>query len=613
MEDKDYATKKRPSRVTKKKVSYYEDSELEFDEDSYEQSKTKSFKKKVKATNSDSDSVEFKLGPEADTSDSDTFELGPKADTVLSEIESENEDPIVVVFDEKDATKPSTAAKSSAMSKSLTDKEKRATNKKIKEEVLQNIPLFKAELSVYNAFGPEHWKVLISQIKNVGNYTNQLFFGQSRVSQNWRAATLGKAQAKLEIGIIQVHVGGGALGETTAKIASSAIEVAKKATSTHTLHLSDDDAVNDVAVGLLVSTLVALRGGNTPIIPSAVDPYFAVGNRSKARNLIFREYDRAMMIMAKSYDNETAKKLAAELKEKHNLSANFLTFTEDSYKTPTQFTSANEIHRMCMLHKDDLHAEVRAFMDENCTNLMKNSTEYTMAFWQRSVVSILKSGSTMDDMVGLMVNGHGCVVPVIMNVCFEAKKGHAFFTMGTPAMLKKGWMARFICPGMSNNHHVSRNNNKHSVQYNANHLMSPTHCIIIDTGKLSNDNDGIYAGRAIMIGNESRIIRRVHESRKCNKRNELVRYDIRLSNHTYQHQHHQFMLIYATECGIGHTSYEYIFSKLRSTKARLNMTRESVNPDEHCDGDHCFHRLMLISNSIYCCFLMPSVYNENRH
>jgi hypothetical protein len=40
-------------------VSYCEDSELEFDEGSYKQSKTNSFKKKVKATNSDSDSVEF--------------------------------------------------------------------------------------------------------------------------------------------------------------------------------------------------------------------------------------------------------------------------------------------------------------------------------------------------------------------------------------------------------------------------------------------------------------------------------------------------------------------------------------------------------------------------
>jgi hypothetical protein len=224
-----------------------------------------------------------------------------------------------------------------------------------------------------------------------------------------------------------------------------------------------------------------------------------------------------MKIMAKSYDYETAKEMAAALVVKHDLSANFPTFTEDSYKTPTEFTSANEIHRMCMLSQEDLHVEVRGFMDENCTNLMKNSTEYTKAFWQR-VVSILKSGSTMDDMANLMVNGHGCVIPVIMDVGGEAKKDHAFFTMGTPAMLKKGLMPRFICPGMSNNHHGSRYNNEHSVPYNVNHLMSPTHCIIIDTNasgqntKLSNENDGIYAGRAIMIGNESRIICRVHEN-----------------------------------------------------------------------------------------------------
>ena len=76
-------------------------------------------------------------------------------------------------------------------------------------------------------------------------------------------------------------------------------------------------------------------------------------------------------------------------------------------------------------------------------------------------------------------------------------------------MLKKGWMSRFICPGMSNSHHGSRNNNEHSVPYNANHLMSPTHCIIIDTNasgqnnNLFNDKDGIYAVRAIMIGNET--------------------------------------------------------------------------------------------------------------
>ena len=155
---------------------------------------------------------------------------------------------------------------------------------------------------------------------NVGNYTNQLFFGQSRVSQNWRAETLNKARAKLGIGIIRANVGGRALGETSGNSACSATEVAKRVTFTHTL-------CNDVAAN---NAAEAFRGGVTPIIPSSLTSNFAVGNQSKARNLVNHDYDSAMKIMATSYDYETAKKLAAELKEKHGLSANFLTFTEDS-------------------------------------------------------------------------------------------------------------------------------------------------------------------------------------------------------------------------------------------------------------------------------------------
>jgi hypothetical protein len=268
---------------------------------------------------------------------------------------------------------------------------------------------------------------------------------------------------------------------------------------------------------------------------------------------------------------------------------------DDSYKTPTKFTSADEIRQMCKLKKEDLHDKVWAFMDKNCTHLKKNSTEYTMAFWQR-VVSIIKSGSSMKDITNLLFNGHGCVTPVIMDVGGEAKKGHAFFTMGTPVMLKEESMSRYICPGMSNKNHGSRYNNEHSVPYNVNHLMSPTHCIIIDTNasgqntKLSSDNYGIYAGIAIRIGNELRIIRRVYKCRKCDKpndkhkRSELVIYHINILDHAYAH--HQFMLIYATACGIGKTSYEYIFSELHSTRARSNMTRDGVNPDKQCDGDH---------------------------
>ena len=88
-DEKVYATKKQPSRVAKKTVSYCDtsDSELEFNEDGYERSKTKSFNKKANATNSDSD--EFKLSPDADDEDKSLV-----YDTVLSEMESEDEEMI---------------------------------------------------------------------------------------------------------------------------------------------------------------------------------------------------------------------------------------------------------------------------------------------------------------------------------------------------------------------------------------------------------------------------------------------------------------------------------------------------------------------------------------
>ena len=223
---------------------------MEFDEDGYERSKTKSFNKKANATNSDSN--EFELCPEADTSDSNEFELGPKADTVLSEIESEDEEMISLkrkkncnvqtqmhkytgypIEEDEEATKPSTAAKSSTATKpsaaikssigmderkiaakpyttgvvvELTDMEKRAKNKKIKADVLQKMSQFEAVLGVPYAFGAEHWKELLSQMVNVGDFTNQEFFCQSRDSRRWRENTLVKARAKLEIRIIRPKV-----------------------------------------------------------------------------------------------------------------------------------------------------------------------------------------------------------------------------------------------------------------------------------------------------------------------------------------------------------------------------------------------------------------------
>jgi hypothetical protein len=180
----------RPSRIAKKTVSYCNtsDSELEFGEDGYERSKTKSFKKKANATNSNSD--EFKLGPEAYTSDSDEFELDPEADTVLSEIELEDEEMIglkrkknsnVQTQTHKYTGYPIAAAKPSAAIKSsvgvdeqklaakpyttgvvveLTDEEQRATNKKIKEEV------FKTFLNLRLC-----WVCLKPLVQSIGKYS----------------------------------------------------------------------------------------------------------------------------------------------------------------------------------------------------------------------------------------------------------------------------------------------------------------------------------------------------------------------------------------------------------------------------------------------------------
>ena len=107
-------------------------------------------------------------------------------------------------------------------------------------------------------------------MENVDKYTKRLFFDKSKDCKDWRSNTLLKTRVKLGIGTIQVKEGGRALGETTSKATRFAIEVAKRVTSTHTLRISDDVAANDVAVGQVVSTLEALRGGDEPIIPSAL-------------------------------------------------------------------------------------------------------------------------------------------------------------------------------------------------------------------------------------------------------------------------------------------------------------------------------------------------------
>ena len=134
------------------------------------------------------------------------------------------------------AIRPSTATRPSATTKLSADKERRATNKRIKEEVLQLMPQFKSVLTKPRGFKENHWKTLLSQMKNSGDHTKLLFFSKDHVCIDWRSHTLAKAWEILEIGIILNIKGGRALREPSAfAFSKSTIEKTKKVTYTHTL------------------------------------------------------------------------------------------------------------------------------------------------------------------------------------------------------------------------------------------------------------------------------------------------------------------------------------------------------------------------------------------
>jgi hypothetical protein len=205
---------------------------------------------------------------------------------MLSEIESEaaiksSVKSSVGMDERKLAAKPYT----NGMVIELTDKEKRATNKKIKEEVLQKIPQFKAVLSMPNAFGPEHWKEFISQMKNNGDYTNQLFFGQSRDSQSWRAKILAKARAKLEIGIIWANVEDPPIVQAAAGI-PNAVQVQAGAALAPNIHVPVLPGIVGTANARAQAianrhNLAAAAGNNRP--PTVVDQE-DVANMRRPRN-----------------------------------------------------------------------------------------------------------------------------------------------------------------------------------------------------------------------------------------------------------------------------------------------------------------------------------------
>jgi len=257
-------------------------------------------------------------------------------------------------------------------------------------------------------------------------------------------------------------------------------------------------------------------------------------------------------------------------------------------------------------------------MDEY-TDLERGNDEYKKAFWLR-VFTIKRVGSLLT--VAMLMAGCACCVPVRVKIGDKYETYHAIFTMGMPVMVEEGVTSRTICPGMATRLYGDRHDNNHNIDFGKYLLISLSQGINVNTNvcgqnkRLTHtDDDGIYGGKLISIGGKDRIICRVYEyccvpkpSEKCPKRGELVQYSIFIDNHTFKH--HRYLLIYATARGIGTESLEYILEKLRSTMAAGNMERDRVNLEERCDCDHCFHRLMLISNSIYFCFLMDHTSNR---
>ena len=98
-------------------------------------------------------SNEYKLDPEEVIED--------ESITADSKSESESEDEEVTkssaTIRPSIATRPSAATKPSATTKSSPDKEKRATNKRMKNEVLRLMPQFKAELGEPLQSKSKHW------------------------------------------------------------------------------------------------------------------------------------------------------------------------------------------------------------------------------------------------------------------------------------------------------------------------------------------------------------------------------------------------------------------------------------------------------------------------
>ena len=473
--------------------------------------------------------------------------------------------------------------------------------KSIKADILQLERMFpfKNELLAHGAFGPKQWRQLYEQLGYDDEYVSKLFFSEQ--NKKWRTNILTAARD---------IVGPKRLGHVSSVAAQSAVEVGKTAPFTSTIRLDADDEANDIATANLVKTLQEYRNGNDDFEPpSDVASCFSKGDMDKAREFVIREYNSIMAHMGGCYAYGPAMKLAAEVKKKYGLSSKFPTFEEESYVEPISFTSAEVIEEMCELPREGLDAKIRTFLNKS-TALEEDSDVYKNALLLRTG-SVLRIGSIMKGLVKLLYDGNAALVPL-------ADGSYAIVTMGTPEMLKKGWMPRKICPGAAIRNRGDRYDNEDHVEFDPYLLVSFTRSIVFNTNAHGQFKcvDDTYGARTIEVDGKYRLFRRMHETRACSKpcdeyqfRSELVRYQLRLHEHGNIVQH-QFNLIYATACGIGTESLEYIYAKLRSKEASSNMAETCVNPEDRCDGDHCFHRLMMISNSIYFCF--PVDHSTNR-
>jgi hypothetical protein len=471
--------------------------------------------------------------------------------------------------------------------------------KRIKTYLLQleRMLPFEDELLTYGGFGPKQWKQLYDQmsdddyIREHDEYVSKLFFSEQ--NNNWRMNILTAARD---------IVAPNRLGHVSSIAALSAIEIGKTAPFTSTILFDADDEANDVATGNLVRTLEKYRNGNGDFVPPLdVASCFAKDDMDKAREFVIREFNSIMAHTGGCYAYESAKELAAEVKKKNGLSSSFPTFAVGSYVAPISFTSAEVIEEMNELPREGLDAKIRTFLNES-TALEEDSDDYVNASLLRTG-SVRRIGSIMKGLVKLLYDGNAALAPL-------ADGSYAIVTMGTPEMMTTGKMLRKICPGAAIRNRGDRYDNEDHVVFDPYLLVSFTRSIVFNTNAHGQFNcvDDTYGARTIEVDGKLRLFRRMHENRACEvpsekypNRNELVRYQLELPGHGTIQQH-QYNLIYATACGIGTESLEYIYAKLRSEEALSNMAEACVNPEDRCDGDHCFHRLMMISNSIYFCF-----------